>query len=61
MVDEGTKLLVMEVSSHSLKLRRVDDVDFDVAVFTNLGTTTSTSTATSRTMRAARPFSSRTS
>ena len=37
MFDEGTRLLVMEVSSHSLKLRRVDDVDFDVAVFTNLG------------------------
>lgn len=33
----GVEMLVMEVSSHSLKLQRVDDVDFDIAVFTNLG------------------------
>ncbi len=30
------KFLVMEVSSHSLALNRVDDVDFNIAVFTNL-------------------------
>jgi UDP-N-acetylmuramoyl-L-alanyl-D-glutamate--2,6-diaminopimelate ligase len=33
--NEG-KFLVMEVSSHSLALNRVDDVDFKIAVFTNL-------------------------
>ena len=32
----GVKAAVMEVSSHALKQRRVDDVDFNVAVFTNL-------------------------
>lgn len=34
--DEGIDSVVMEVSSHALKLRRVEDVVFDVAVFTNL-------------------------
>ena len=36
MTDEGCTHVVMEVSSHSLELRRVAGVDFDVAVFTNL-------------------------
>lgn len=36
MVDEGVKYVVMEVSSHSLALDRVDECDFDIAVFTNL-------------------------
>jgi UDP-N-acetylmuramoyl-L-alanyl-D-glutamate--2,6-diaminopimelate ligase len=35
-VDGGFKAVVMEVSSHSLELRRVGGVAFDVAVFTNL-------------------------
>ena len=30
--------VVMEVSSHSLAQHRVDDIDFDVAIFTNLTT-----------------------
>jgi UDP-N-acetylmuramoyl-L-alanyl-D-glutamate--2,6-diaminopimelate ligase len=34
--DEGAKGAVIEVSSHALALHRVDDVAFDVAVFTNL-------------------------
>ena len=37
MLAAGIEAMVMEVSSHSLKLHRVDDVDFDVAVFMNLG------------------------
>ena len=37
MLASGIEAMVMEVSSHSLKLHRVDDVDFDVAVFMNLG------------------------
>ena len=36
MADEGCTHVVMEVSSHSLELRRVAGIDFDVAVFTNL-------------------------
>lgn len=36
MVDEGVKYVVMEVSSHSLALKRVDECNFDIAVFTNL-------------------------
>ena len=35
-LDEGCTAAVMEVSSHALELRRVDQIDFDVAVFTNL-------------------------
>jgi UDP-N-acetylmuramoyl-L-alanyl-D-glutamate--2,6-diaminopimelate ligase len=35
-VDTGCTTAVMEVSSHALELRRVAEVDFDVAVFTNL-------------------------
>lgn len=36
-VDEGVEAVAMEVSSHALVQHRVDDVDFDLAVFTNLG------------------------
>jgi UDP-N-acetylmuramoyl-L-alanyl-D-glutamate--2,6-diaminopimelate ligase len=36
MADRGMKAAVMEVSSHALALSRVDHVDYDVAVFTNL-------------------------
>jgi UDP-N-acetylmuramoyl-L-alanyl-D-glutamate--2,6-diaminopimelate ligase len=36
MVDEGVRYAIMEVSSHGLAQRRVAQVDFDIAVFTNL-------------------------
>jgi UDP-N-acetylmuramoyl-L-alanyl-D-glutamate--2,6-diaminopimelate ligase len=36
-VDDGTEVVAMEVSSHALALGRVDEVRFEVAVFTNLG------------------------
>jgi len=36
MADEGCKYVIMEVSSHSLVLKRVFGIRFDVAVFTNL-------------------------
>jgi UDP-N-acetylmuramoyl-L-alanyl-D-glutamate--2,6-diaminopimelate ligase len=36
MRDEGCDLIVMEVSSHSLYLRRVEGIRFDVGIFTNL-------------------------
>lgn len=36
MVNEGVTHCISEVSSHALDLGRVDDCDFDVAVFTNL-------------------------
>lgn len=36
MVSDGADAIIMEVSSHSLKLSRVDDMDFDAAAFTNL-------------------------
>lgn len=36
MRDEDVDTVVMEVSSHSLKLKRVAGIDFDVAAFTNL-------------------------
>lgn len=35
MAQEGVTHVVSEVSSHSLDLRRVDDCDFDIGVFTN--------------------------
>jgi len=35
-VDAGATHLVLEVSSHGLALHRVDAIDFDVALFTNL-------------------------
>ncbi|MBI4610408.1 MAG: UDP-N-acetylmuramoyl-L-alanyl-D-glutamate--2,6-diaminopimelate ligase [Candidatus Rokubacteria bacterium] len=36
MVESGVGGVAMEVSSHALALHRVDAIDFDVAVFTNL-------------------------
>lgn len=36
MVDSKIKYLIMEVSSHALALNRVKDIEFDIAVFTNL-------------------------
>lgn len=36
MVDEGCRVLAMEVSSHSLELGRVWGMEFDAGVFTNL-------------------------
>ncbi len=36
MVDQGGGAVTMEVSSHSLALRRVDGIAFDVGVFTNI-------------------------
>ncbi len=36
MADEGCDIAVMEVSSHSLSLKRVCGIEYDVAVFTNL-------------------------
>lgn len=36
MVEENVEYVVMEVSSHSLKLNRVDEIPFEIGVFTNL-------------------------
>jgi len=36
MQRDGVNSVIMEVSSHALELRRVDDIDFDAVVFTNL-------------------------
>ncbi|XP_010241881.1 PREDICTED: uncharacterized protein LOC104586371 [Nelumbo nucifera] len=36
MFHNGTEAVVMEASSHGLALGRCDEVDFDIAVFTNL-------------------------
>ncbi len=36
LVDRGVRTVAMEVSSHSLDQRRVDGLEFDTAVFTNL-------------------------
>jgi UDP-N-acetylmuramoyl-L-alanyl-D-glutamate--2,6-diaminopimelate ligase len=36
LVDRGVRMVAMEVSSHSLDQRRVDGLEFDAAVFTNL-------------------------
>jgi UDP-N-acetylmuramoyl-L-alanyl-D-glutamate--2,6-diaminopimelate ligase len=36
LVDRGVQRIAMEVSSHSLDQRRIDGVELDVAVFTNL-------------------------
>lgn len=36
MVDEGITHVIAEVSSHAIDLRRIDDCDFDVGIFTNL-------------------------
>jgi len=35
-VENGIEYAIMEVSSHSLELNRVNDIDFDVGVFTNI-------------------------
>ncbi len=37
MVDEGCQYAVMEASSQGLKLHRLDGIQFDVGIFTNLG------------------------
>jgi len=36
MADSGTQTVVMEVSSHAVDMNRVDDIEFDQAIFTNL-------------------------
>jgi UDP-N-acetylmuramoyl-L-alanyl-D-glutamate--2,6-diaminopimelate ligase len=36
MADEGITHVIAEVSSHAIDLKRVDDCDFDLGVFTNL-------------------------
>jgi UDP-N-acetylmuramoyl-L-alanyl-D-glutamate--2,6-diaminopimelate ligase len=36
LADRGVRAIAMEVSSHSLDQRRIDGLEFDVAVFTNL-------------------------
>jgi len=36
MLDAGTSHVIMEVSSHALHQARIEGVDFDVAIFTNL-------------------------
>ena len=36
LVDAGVRQLAMEVSSHALDQRRVDGLEFDAAIFTNL-------------------------
>ena len=36
MVDANMKAVALEVSSHGLELQRVNSIDFDVAIFTNL-------------------------
>jgi UDP-N-acetylmuramoyl-L-alanyl-D-glutamate--2,6-diaminopimelate ligase len=36
MIESGVQTTAMEVSSHALSLDRVDGLDFDMAVFTNL-------------------------
>ena len=35
-IKEDVKVIVMEVSSHSLELDRLRDINFDIAAFTNL-------------------------
>lgn len=36
MAEAGVQGVIMEVSSHALELRRVDDCEFDLGIFTNL-------------------------
>lgn len=36
MVQKSVELCMMEVSSHAIELNRVDNLEFDVAIFTNL-------------------------
>jgi len=38
MVDGGIDYIPMEISSHAIDLHRVDDIDVNIAVFTNLST-----------------------
>ena len=38
MVDGGINYIPMEISSHAIKLHRVDDIELNIAVFTNLST-----------------------
>lgn len=37
MVKEKVEVVIMEVSSHGLKLNRVDGLEFDIAIHTNIG------------------------
>ena len=36
MADGGIKYIPIEISSHAIKLHRVDDIDINIAIFTNL-------------------------
>jgi UDP-N-acetylmuramoyl-L-alanyl-D-glutamate--2,6-diaminopimelate ligase len=36
MADDGVTHVIAEVSSHAIDLRRIDDCDFDLGIFTNL-------------------------
>ena len=36
MIDEGVTHVIAEVSSHAIDLKRIDDCDFDLGIFTNL-------------------------
>ncbi len=36
MADGGIKYIPIEISSHAIKLHRVDDIDVNIAIFTNL-------------------------
>ncbi len=36
MADDGVTHVIAEVSSHAIDLKRVDDCDFDLGIFTNL-------------------------
>jgi len=36
MVDKGIEICIMEVSSHGIKMGRIEDIDFDFAIFTNI-------------------------
>ncbi len=36
MADEGITHVIVEVSSHAIDLKRIDDCDFDLGIFTNL-------------------------
>ena len=36
MADGGIKYIPMEISSHAIKLHRIEDIDINVAIFTNL-------------------------
>ena len=36
MADDGVTHVIAEVSSHAIDLKRIDDCDFDLGIFTNL-------------------------